>query len=156
MIHWKRPTMLEMLSHVTVFRDLPPDALDHLIEQCRVRTFASGALLMQQGAVSDCLHVILRGRVGVERSHGSLQDPVVLAELGTGEVVGEMGLLDGEPRSATVSALEETSTLEIGHETLAQLVLKYSSVSSSLLRLLSRRLRTTDELVEELLRRGRD
>jgi CRP-like cAMP-binding protein len=156
MIHGKQPIMLEVLSQVPIFRDLPPDALARLIEQSRVRTFDAGEHLMRQGEASECMHVVLRGRVQVERSHHNLQEPIVLAELGAGDVVGEMGILDGEPRSATVRALEETTTLEIGQDTLAQLVLKFSSVSSSLLRLLSRRLRTTDELVEELLRRGRN
>jgi len=108
---------------------------------------------MHQGEVGDVMYMILEGRVRVQRSHPDLTEPLILADLGVGEIVGEMGLLDGSPRSATVVAVEETEAMELTAAQLSQMVVKYPTVSGALLRLLTRRLRSTDELAEEMSRR---
>jgi CRP-like cAMP-binding protein len=76
-----------------------------------------------------------------------------LAELGAGDVIGEMGLLDNAPRSATVTALEDTETLELHATVMALVVMQYPQVAAALLRILSRRLRSADELADALARR---
>jgi CRP-like cAMP-binding protein len=148
----KSETALD-LSSVTLFRSIPSSGLTALATRGTPRTFAAGDVLMRQGQHSDCLHVIMRGLVQVERSHPQILSPVVLAELGPGTTVGEMGVLDNLPRSATVTALEETHTLELSATVLGETMQEYPAVAVSLLRLLSKRLRNTDELMEELLRR---
>lgn len=106
---------------------------------------------MRQGDEASCLHVILAGKVSVAREHAALSNPVILAFLGPGEVVGEMGLLDGEPRSATVIAIEDTVTVEVAADALAECVAEYPQVYAELARVLSRRLRSTDELAAEIV-----
>ena len=103
---------------------------------------------MRQGDVSQSLHIILQGSVRVERAHPQIIRPVVLAQLGPGDVVGEMGVLDREPRSATVTALTAVETLELDAPTLAQVILDHPEAAAALLRTLSRRLRNTSELME--------
>jgi CRP-like cAMP-binding protein len=71
---------------------------------------------------------------------------LLLAQLGPGEIVGEMGVLDGAPRSATVIAIEDTEAVELGAPTVTETILQHPDVSLELLRMLSRRLRSTDEL----------
>jgi CRP/FNR family transcriptional regulator len=88
----------------------------------------------------------------VERSQPG-EAPLVLAELGVGDVVGEMGLLDSAPRTATVTALEETETLEIHATVMALVLMEYPQIAAALLRTLSRRLRSADELADDLARR---
>ena len=145
--------MEQVLAEANGFRDIPLDGLRRLAEQGQPRSFEAGAELMRQGEVGNAMYVILRGRVRVERSHPDLTEPLALAELGPGEVVGEMGLLDGSPRSATVTAVDETETVELSADVLGQVVVQYPDVSGALLRLLTRRLRSTDELADELARR---
>ena len=91
----------------------------------------------------------------VTRSHPQILRPVVLAELGSRDVVGEMGVLDREPRSASVTALTEVETLELDAPTLAQVVLDHPEAAAALLRLLSQRLCSTDELMEQFAYRER-
>lgn len=146
--------MQDVLRKLALFEQIPLDGLSQLTQQGQARTFAAGSLLMRQGASSDCMHIILRGRVQIERAHPDLKDPLVLAELGPGQTVGEMGVLDDEPRSATVVALEDTETVEISAHQLAEVVLRYPGVTSALLRTITRRLRTTDELAVEMARRS--
>lgn len=79
-----------------------------------VRRLDVGGELMRQGEDSRSLHFILSGSARVERRRRADERPVTVAQVGVGDVVGEMGLLTGTDRSATVIALEPTETLEIG------------------------------------------
>lgn len=116
--------------------------------------FVTGTVLMKQGEDAQTMYVILSGRVSVVREHAALATPIVLAQLGAGEIVGEMGLLDSEPRSATVTALEDTIAMEVPASALADCVASYPEVYSSLLKVLTKRLRSTDELATEIARRS--
>jgi CRP-like cAMP-binding protein len=144
-----------MLQDVLILAGIPSDALNALALKARRRRFPAGGLLMQQGEVSTGLHVILAGFVRVERGHPALKEPVELATLGAGEVVGEIGALDGEPRTATVVAIEDTETLELSTDQLADIIVRYPRTTRTLLKIVSRRLRSTDELLE-LIARSRD
>lgn len=144
--------MTSPLARVALFKELPEPGLQMLAERGRPKLFATGAVIMRQGDPSDTLHVITRGRVRVERDQAG-ETPLVLAELGAGDVVGEMGLLDNSPRSATVTALEDTETLEIHASVLALVIMEFPLVAAALLRTLSRRLRSADELADALARR---
>jgi len=146
--------MTQPLSGVAIFRPLPDDALDGLAARGKRRRFPAGTVLMREGEPSETLHVVLAGRVRVERSAQS-NDPVALAELGRNEVVGEMGVLDHAPRSATVTAIEDTETLELHATALAVAIIQNPAVTAGLLRMLSQRLRNTGELVEQLARGSR-
>ena len=80
----------------------------------------------------------------------------MLAELGANDVVGEIGVLDGGARTATVTAVEQTRTLELHRTLLAVVLIQYPDVAAELLRTLSRRLRSTDEILDTLSRGNRD
>ena len=142
--------MLDILAQVAVLQAMPRDGLVHLARRGHRRVFGSGAQLMRQGDISDSLHIILTGRVRITRSHPQILRPVVLAELGPGDVIGEMGVLDHEPRSATVTALNAVETLELDAFALSQTILDHPEAAAALLRVLSRRLRSTDELLEQV------
>ena len=141
-----------VLSQVDVFQYLPQDALASLAKLAQRRTFRAGSVIVRQGDSSESVFVIVQGHVKVERMMRDFPQPVVLAELGRGEIVGEMGLLDGQPRSATVTAIDWTEALELSASTLATTALHHPETSRELLRMLSRRLRSTDELAVQLLR----
>ena len=144
--------MTSPLDHVPLFKEVPEPGLQMLAERGRPKHFATGEVIMRQGDVSDALHVITRGRVRVEREQPG-EAPLVLAELAVGDVIGEMGLLDNAPRSATVTALEHVETIEIHASVMALVVMQYPQVAAALLRTLSRRLRNADELADALARR---
>lgn len=146
--------MVATLDGVALFRPIATDARRALAERGQPREFAPGAVLMRQGESSDTMHVIVSGRVRVERQGEGPQKPLQLAELGPDEVVGEVGILDGGARTATVTALTETRTLELHRTVLSVVLIQYPQVAAILLRTLSRRLRSADELAEQLSRRA--
>ncbi len=146
-------TVSPLLSQVDLFKVIPLHGLMDLARRGRMRRFTADSQLMRQGDMSDCMYIVAKGRVRVERNHPDLTEPLVLAELGPGDVVGEMGVLDDEPRSATVTALEDTEAIELDASALAEALARFPEAASVMLRVLSRRLRTTDELLELARRR---
>jgi len=126
------------------------DGLARLAAVGERRSFAKDDLVMKQGDAATSLFVLLSGEVSVVREHPDLSEPVQLAILGPGEVVGEMGLLDGEARSATVTALGPMVAMEIGAGQLEEIVERFPEVYGALVKVLSKRLRKTDELAAEI------
>lgn len=69
---------------------------------------AQGDTLLSEGDPSDAMYFVIRGRLLVTRFDEERQEPVEVGELGRGDAVGEIGLMSGTPRSATVTALRDT------------------------------------------------
>jgi predicted acylesterase/phospholipase RssA/CRP-like cAMP-binding protein len=88
--------------------DAEPGLVQDVLDQVVWRHLAAGELLFEQGDTADACYFVVAGRLLVS-GRGSDGISVALAELGRGEVVGELGLLDRAPRSATVRALRDTT-----------------------------------------------
>jgi hypothetical protein len=88
-----------------LFSDLSPEAFVELVERCPLRRFESGDRIIQQGDPGDSFYVICEGRVSVLREDDGLAHPV--AALEAGEFFGEVALLAGGPRTASVYALTD-------------------------------------------------
>ena len=142
-----------VIAAAQVFKSLPKDGVARLADSGERRTFAEGKELMRQGEASTAMYVIVDGHVRVARMHPDFTEPLTLAIIGPGEVVGEMGVLDGEPRSATVIATDDVIAVELNGRVLGEIILQHPDIYGSLVRVLSRRLRSTDELAAHL---GRD
>jgi len=123
------------------------DLVMEMLHVGKRRSFAVLETLIAQGAAATSMHLILSGRVRVVR-HAPSGSALVLAELGPGEGVGEIGLIDQRPRSATVVAIEPTVTLELHALAFTRLANSSSRFYELLARRLGERLRATDELLE--------
>ena len=118
-----------------------------LIRFGKLRTFKEHEALITQGQPSTSIHFILEGQVRVERQRRSDEQPVHLARLGSGEIVGEMGVMVDLPRSATVVALQPTTTLELDAASFERAARAFPILHRVLAKLLSERLRRTSERV---------
>jgi CRP-like cAMP-binding protein len=143
---------LDFLADVDLFGTIPPEALAALARRADRRSFPAKSQLMRQGGVARSLHVIVSGRVRLERWHPALRVPMELDELGPGDVIGEQGLLDGQPHSDTVTAIDDTETIELDSAAVAGMVLLFPDASEVLLAAVSRRLRSPAELIERMAR----
>ncbi len=146
--------MIDILARVEFLAPIPPAGLACLAEQGRARAFRAGSPLIRQGEVRGSLHVIVSGTVRVERAHPLMHEPLVLAEIDAGEVVGELGLLDGEACADTVRAIGDTVTVELRADAVAATLLRFPEAEAGLLPVLSRRLGDGDALAAEGRRRG--
>ena len=103
-----------VLRCVDFLEVLPPEKHRELAAAARVRLFAPGEIVFRQGERSSDLYVIDRGEAVVELARdGSV---LAVAKLGPGKFFGEMGLMTGQPRRATVRAVTECELLVIDHE----------------------------------------
>jgi len=112
-----------LLSEVDLFRELEPPVVERLAVASGLRHYDQGELLVREGEKGESLFVVERGRVLVSKSGqvvgtGTIQ----LAALGAGSFFGEMSLLTGEPRSATVTADGPCEVLELSKEALEPLL----------------------------------
>ncbi len=114
-----------------LFSDLSHGAFVELVERCPLRRFEAGDRIIQQGDPGDSFYVICEGRVSVLREDDRLAHPV--AALEAGEFFGEVALLAGGPRTASVYALtEDTQVLEISGQLLMELARSHPGVASAL------------------------
>src|SRR5688572_1922201 len=91
------------LGEVALFAGLAPAALDELARQSRVRRYPAGQVLWNEGDPGDALLVLEAGQVRISRLGAGGQE-AVLAVYEAPSALGELALLDGEPRDATVIA----------------------------------------------------
>ena len=141
------------LAKSPLLADLDPTALMFLVRLGRRRLYQPGDILMRQGEPSKSIHFILSGKVRAERARRSDDRPVTLAELDAGAVVGEMGVLIDIPRSATVTALTPTESLELDAPNFDRLAKAYPILHRVIAHLLSERLRATESQVGQSLPR---
>ncbi len=101
----------DTLAHVDLFSGLDKKELRHIANSCQERKFAAGTTLMQQGDTGAGLFVITSGKVKITQATNPDRAEEDLGSAGPGAVLGEMALLDDQPRSATVTAVEDTTVL---------------------------------------------
>jgi CRP-like cAMP-binding protein len=137
------------VSKVSIFKDLPPAAIEDLSRRVQVRRTPGGAPILSQEEAGDALYILMSGRVKVVMVGESGRE-VTLAVLRAGDIFGEMSLFDGRARSANVVALEPATTLALTREDLLRHISAHPQTSLNLLGEMSRRLRKADETIAEL------
>ena len=130
----------EALARVPLFEGLPRSEIDRLSEYLYESRFPAGANVMFAEQPGEAVYVILAGSVKVHtlRPDGT---EVVLAVLGSGEVLGEMSVADSLGRSASVVTLEETKLLWMDRRTFRASVAESTALSRNLAEVLSKRVR---------------
>jgi CRP/FNR family cyclic AMP-dependent transcriptional regulator len=128
-------------------RDLKLSKLFHSLlrgAKLAVRTCPAGAVVFREGELDDTMYVIQTGQVAIVK--GDYEDPVVLAYRGKGEILGEMALLDDQPHSASVVALEETQLLCVHRTDFQKLLQGDPALVMQIMSTLSTRLRMAEDI----------
>jgi MFS family permease len=110
-----------VLLTAPAFAGLPPARLEEAARRAEVREVAAAAAVIRQGEPADLAYVIAAGEVEVTQQTGDAA-PNVLRRMTAGEVFGEIGLLSGVPRTATVTAVTPVTLLAIDRATFLDLV----------------------------------
>ncbi len=133
-----------MLQSVVILEPLNDSEREALARSLAKHVYAPGELILRRGEPGDSMFIIDRGRVGIQLSaaDGKLQQVAVLER---GNFFGEMALLTGEPRTADVSALEETEILEIRKPAMKQLLEGNAELAEALSHKLAERQLGLDE-----------
>ena len=140
---------LDLIRRVPLFSMLTAEQANGVADGVVKRRFRRGELVVEQGKPSNALFILLNGRARVLTADQRGRE-VILAVLQSGDYVGEMGLIDNEPASATVRTEVQTDMLVLQRTEFARCLPEPSTMAYSMLHGLVRRLRNADRQIESL------
>jgi len=141
--------MIDWLKKVSLFDNLNDEQLEHVLRISHRKTFPAGTVLFHEKEMGLTFYVVLSGSIKLFTRSGSGEEKV-LSLVSGGESFGELSLLDGRPRSASAQTLEKTTVLEIASEPFMSLLQAHFDITRGILAELCRRLRATNEHVNDL------
>ncbi len=139
------PGLIEKLANLPLFHSIDPAVLETIASGLEWFSLPGGQLLFRQGDHDDSLYVVLSGRLGAFLIDDEGKE-VLIRQMPTGETVGEMAVLSGEPRSATVVALRDSELIRLSKAAFDQLVDAHPKALRFVTDLLVRRLREPPRL----------
>jgi CRP/FNR family transcriptional regulator, cyclic AMP receptor protein len=140
---------INLIRTVPIFSDLEEATLKKIVEIGLLRKYTKNSIVFLEEETGAILFIISTGKVKVVRTDDDGKE-VILSILGQGDFFGEMALLDGLPRSATVVALDESELFILHRREFLNLLESSPQIAASLLRELTQRLRKADEQIENL------
>jgi CRP-like cAMP-binding protein len=123
------------MKGVDLFRDISGEEVSHVAQIAEEIEYGSEQTIFDEGDVGDSMFIIVDGAVRIHKGNKEL------AVLSKGKFVGEMALLDQEPRSASVTSTEETTLLEINGEDFYDLMASRMEIMQGIVKILTQRLR---------------
>jgi CRP-like cAMP-binding protein len=137
---------VELLAHVPLFSELSRQELERISRVSVARTFPAGVRVFHEGDHSDACYLVRTGDLRVTREHPDGR-AIALATLGAGDIFGELAMLDGEARSASVETLTDCELLALPAADVRRLLADHPGISVKLIAALTKRLRETNERV---------
>jgi CRP-like cAMP-binding protein/galactitol-specific phosphotransferase system IIB component len=141
----------KILHSVPIFRMLGKESIDFIVERLKFKTYDDNYNICKIGDPGDTMYIIISGAVDIiiQDNDGNEQ---VVASSGSGDYFGEMALLTGEPRSATVRTTEPSEMFLLMQKDFDVILEKFPSISLSMSKVVSKRLRETLSKASQLPR----
>ena len=143
----------KILQNVPIFRMLGKDSIDFIVERLKFKTFDGNQTICKIGDPGDTMYIIISGGVDIIINDQEGNEQVV-ASSGSGDYFGEMALLTGEPRSATVRTSEPSEMFLLEQKDFDVILEKFPSISLSMSKVVSKRLRETLSKASQLPSKG--
>jgi CRP/FNR family transcriptional regulator len=137
---------VELLRSVPLFSDLEGEELERFSRVAVPRAFPAATRVFHEGDRSDACYIVRSGSFRVTREHSDGR-AITLATLGPGDIFGELAMLDGEVRSASVEALLDGELLALPAGEVRALLARHPEITVKLVAALVRRLRTANERI---------
>jgi CRP/FNR family transcriptional regulator len=137
---------VELLRSVPLFADLEQAELERFSLVAVPRSFPAATRVFHEGDHSDACYIIRSGSFRVTREHSDGR-AITLATLGPGDIFGELAMLDGGTRSASVETLADCELLALPAPDMRRVVAEHGEIAAKLIIALTRRLRETNERV---------
>lgn len=151
----RKPDVLEHLRETHIFKPLSEDDIRTIADSCLVRTFHPGEMIIHKGDTDNSLFIISSGVVSIletdERGYSA-----ELARLSTNDCFGEMSLLTGEPRSATVRSLTPVEAINVPKEAIEPVLKAKPELSAKLAQVMVDRRHETEKIIGEREREHTD
>ncbi len=143
-------SLTSTLSQVPMFSQLRESDLERLSQAARERSYPKNTVILFQNDPGDALYVVLSGQVKIVLTAEDGRE-VILSVRSQGDFFGEMSLIDEEPRSAHVIAMEDSSLLVLRREDFLRCLREVPEIATGLLRSLCKRLRQADSKIGSLV-----
>jgi CRP-like cAMP-binding protein len=140
---------LTILKNIPIFSELSERELVEIKESFIPQTYKKDNMILLEEEVGSSMFIILRGRVKISRLSDDGRE-VILSILSDGDFFGEMSILDGQTRSATVVALDDSDLLVIRRDDFLKMLRNYPQIAINLLKELASRLRRADAQIKSL------
>jgi CRP/FNR family transcriptional regulator len=137
---------LNLIARVPLFAELSRDELDRIAAVAVPRSFPKGVRVFHEGDHSDACYVVRAGDLRVTREHSDGR-AIALATLGPGDIFGELAMLDGGTRSASVETLSDSELLGLPATDVRRVIADHGDIAAKLIVAITRRLRETNERV---------
>ncbi len=131
---------VEILRRIPLFANVEPAKLKLMCFASERITFKQGQSLFEQGDVGDSAYIIIEGSADVIVT---TEGPMVVAQLGKNDIVGEIAILVDIPRTATVTATSELTTLKVTKDLFFRMVSDFPEMGVEIMRVLAQRLEST-------------
>ena len=135
-----------LLKRVPLFSELSADELERISRVAVPRSYPRGVRVFHEGDHSDACYIVRSGDLRVTREHPDGR-AIALATLGPGDIFGELAMLDGEARSASVEALSDSELLALPAGDVRALLRGSAEITVKLVIALTRRLRESNERI---------
>ena len=137
---------IELLARVPLFAELSEEELEPVVAVAIPRAFPRGVRVFHEGDDSDACYVVRSGELRVTREHSDGR-AIALATLSPGDFFGELAMLDGGSRSASVETLSDAELLALPARDMRRVIAAHGDIAAKLIVALTRRLRETNERV---------
>jgi CRP/FNR family transcriptional regulator, cyclic AMP receptor protein len=137
---------LDLIARVPLFAELSRDELERIAAVAIPRSFPKGVRVFHEGDHSDACYVVRTGDLRVTREHSDGR-AIALATLGPGDIFGELAMLDGGTRSASVETLSDCELLGLPATDVRRVIAGHGDIAAKLIVAITRRLRETNERV---------
>ncbi len=137
---------IELLGRVPLFAELSEEELARVVAVAIPRSFPRGVRVFHEGDDSDACYVVRSGDLRVTREHSDGR-AIALATLSAGDFFGELAMLDGGSRSASVETLSDSELLALPAVDMRRVISTHGDIAAKLIVALTRRLRETNERV---------
>ena len=132
--------LIQFLKHVRLFSEMGPESLSKLAGCLKSAEFPAQEVIVREGAPGVSMYVIKSGLVEVRKKDAVTGIDFLVATLGEGAAMGEMSLLTGRPRSATVTTVKPTVVFTLTRADFRNLLTQHPEISLGLARILAERL----------------
>ena len=139
----------DFLAYVPIFSELPKETLEKISQAGSRKTYNKDSVILMEEEAGSALFVIITGKVKISRTSNDGRE-VILSILNDSDFFGEMAILDGLARSATVVAIEESELFIIQRNDFLEMIKQFPEISIGLLTELTGRLRVADMKIKAL------
>src|SRR5262245_61419207 len=143
----QEPATLHFLQRIKLFSGLSSDECQEVVKRMKRRDFPPNQFIVREGAPGNSMFFITAGLVEVRKKDATTGIDFLLTEMGPGQNFGEMSLLTGKPRTATVTATQPTTCAVLEQKDFQDLFMSYPKIGLALTTILAERVESASQQV---------